>query len=393
MLDAVIVGGGVAAHRAAIELAKAEGKFRITVISDEAELPYDRPALSKQHLQDQDRSVTLGGTQIYGDAVRRIHARAEELDNIAYRLRLDSGQSIAYDRLLLATGSRLRRFPGADSQGVLYLRTMQDAARLLQFLRPGVRIGIVGGGFVGLEIAAAAHERGARPIVIEASRSLLGRVGSSALSHWAERIHSSNEVEILLNSKIEELRRSSDGSYRFSLGEREVVVDCVVVGIGITPNTDLAKQASLVVNDGIMVDRQCITSDQSIWSAGEVTRYPARFISRHIRSESWTSSGEQGATAGRVMAGDEAAAFEDCPWLWSDQYLHNIQSLGLPSESARRVIFGDQRSDKWLELGYDDRDQFVGAVGVNVGRHFTAIRRALRAQKPLPDGFLDLERA
>ncbi|WP_018099400.1 NAD(P)/FAD-dependent oxidoreductase [Sinorhizobium meliloti] len=390
MLDAVIVGGGVAAHRAAMELSKSKEKIRITMISEEAALPYDRPALSKNHLQRRDESITLPGSEIYGQGVKRVNSRAVNIDPVSQRLSLTNGESLGYDKLLLATGSQLRRLPVEAPDGVLYLRTLEDAARLTHFLAPGVRVGIVGGGFIGLEVAAVAAQLGASPYIVEAGKALLERVGSTSLSRWAMRTHAGHSVNMFLNSRVERIESSAKGAYTLQIGDSELEVDCVVVGIGIVPETALARQASVVVNDGVMVDRSCLTSDQSIWAAGEVTRYPARFISRHIRSESWTSSGEQGAAAGRSMLGDDNAAFEDCPWLWSDQYGHSIQSLGLPSDASRRIMHGDPESDQWLELGFDEQDRFVGAIGMNVGRHISSLRRALRAEKAIPDQYPDL---
>jgi NADPH-dependent 2,4-dienoyl-CoA reductase/sulfur reductase-like enzyme len=385
----VIVGGGLAAHQSARSIMDTRPDARISMVSAEQHLPYDRPHLSKGFLAaDGAEPQLLNGATLYAQPrLKLIHGtRVEAIDRAAARVRLDNGEALAYDRLILATGSRARHLPADQVHApVHYLRTLDDAQAVRAKLVEGAAVVIVGGGFIGLEVAAAARLRGCRVTVIEPQQHLLARTGSSALSTWVDALHRAHGVEIQLGTRVLSIDQANGGKARVETSAGPILADIVIVGIGVLPNKELAAACGLSVEDGIVVDATCATSDSNIFAAGEVTQYPVAHLGVSTRSESWTAASEQGSAAGSAAAGDAAAHYSEMPWLWSDQYHSSLQCLGLTQLACKYSFIGEPGSEQWLALGWGAQEQLVCAIAANRGRDLSAIRRALKRNDALPD--------
>ncbi len=391
MGDLVVIGSGIAGHSAALELLRQAPGATVQVIGAETGPPYDRPPLSKEFLLAPTPKVPLlGQSEVYGEAIElRDGLTAMAIDRAARVVTLSDGSSVAYEKLLVATGSRLRRLPlrQADMHRVFYLRTIEDACRLRTALHTCRHVAIIGGGFIGLEIAAAARQLDCKVTVLEQAPMLLSRGATPVLAGYLRDLHSERGADIRLDAAVEDVQVDRDGvTLRWSDGELRA--DIVVVGIGITPNMELAAEAGLTVDDGILVDQCCRTSDEAIFAAGEVTNYPIGTLDLRARTESWSAAAGQGVVAARNMLGVESA-FEELPWFWSDQYDINLQCLGLPARASRHMQIGDVALGKWMRIGLDPDDRLVGAECVNMGREMSALRRADRNRQPVPPALLD----
>lgn len=389
MEHVLIVGGGVAAHQAVKSIIETRPDTRVSVISAEPHLPYDRPHLSKAYLTaDRLEPPLLPGAQRYSEATLTLYsgARAAQIDRAAARLQLDDGRQLGYDKLIIATGSRVRQLPTILARAPLhYLRTFDDARALREQLFDGAEVVIIGGGFIGLEVAAAARQRHCRVTVIEPQPCLLARTGCQALSDWTLALHRANGVQVQLGVSVSAIDPGTAGKTVVATSAGPLLADLVIVGIGVQPNVELAADCGLAVDDGIVVDATCATSEPNIFAAGEVTRYPIAHLGVHTRSESWTVAGDQGAVAGRAASGDASARYTDMPWLWSDQYTSSIQCIGLPSLACKYSLLGEPTSNAWLALGWSADNRLACAIAANRNRDISAIKRALKRNDALPD--------
>ena len=385
----VIVGAGLAGHRAATHLRELSADVEIDLIGDENDLPYDRPPLSKEVLAG-GAPKFLACRDDYGKSAIGYHAgeRVARIDRAASRVNTESGKSYSYDRLLLATGSRPRRLPDriAQTSKIIYLRTLRDAVQLQSAIKAARRIAIIGGGFIGLEVAAAARAAGTEVVVLETANRLLSRGMPAILADWIYAQHDARGVSIHFNTTVHAITDRSDGRLQLDWSGGSIDVDSVVVGIGIEPNVELALEAGLIVDNGIVVDERCQTSDPSVFAAGEVTSHPVLGGIRR-RLESWRVASDQPLIAAKSMLGLEAR-YVDPPWLWSDQFAHNIQSLGIPVEQGNTLIAGDVTSDRWTAIFCDTTARITGAVAVNSGRDISVLRRAMMKDCRIPEPLL-----
>lgn len=321
----IIVGAGHAGGRAALTLREEGYTGRLILIGDEAHLPYERPPLSKGLLQgsidlagcslcDEARLAELGIEHIAGNPVR-------QLDPAQQRLQLADGQWLAYAGLLLATGGRARRLPQAQAN-VLYLRTHDEALALKAALRPGARLVVVGGGFIGLEVAATARSLGCDVTLLEAGPRLAGRVLPPVISEALLDVHRLHGVEVRLNVALE----SIDADAVVLVDGQRLPCDLVVVGIGMQPNIELAAAAGLDVGQGIRVDAHLRTSAPNVYAAGDVCEF--RLDGQYQRQETWRNAEAQGRHAALNLLGRELA-FESLPGFWSDQYDWGLQTVGV----------------------------------------------------------------
>ncbi len=380
----VIIGGGHAGGRAALAMRRAGFTGDIVLIGAEARLPYERPPLSKEFLlKGAEAKIPL----IFDDAAGReqkialtLGVAAAAIDRQDRRVILADGTRQPYDRLLLATGGRLRRLAmeGADRPNVFYLRTIEDSLAIERHLRADATVLVIGGGFIGLEVAAIAAHRGARVVVVEAAPRLLPRLGCPVVGDFLARHHRENGIDLRLSVGPTEFHAASRvDSVRLSDGTR-LPVDLVVVGIGIAPDTALAEAAGLAVDDGVVTDERCATSDPAIFAAGDVTRHFNPMLGRHVRLESWHNAQFQAEAAGRAMAG-QASAYAEIPWMWSDQHLLNIQVAGAPVSVTDMVVRG-HTSDGDFAIFQFEGAALVGGITVNRGREMPLIRRMLAAR-------------
>lgn len=382
----VIVGAGQAGGWAAKTL-RAEGfTGRIVLVGDEPHPPHERPPLSKAVLSGQSEPEVCHLFKPEALAELALaHApgeRATAIDREARTVRTDRGRSLRYDRLILATGSRVRTLaiPGADLPGVFYLRTIADALALRERLTTGARFLVIGGGWIGLEAAATARKRGADVTVLEAADRLCARAASPELSAYLGRLHANHGVEIRLRAGLESLRTEPGGGIIAVLaGGAELAADAVLIGVGIVPNVELARDAGIDVGNGIVVDEQGRTSDPDIFAAGDVTDQPGARLGRRVRLESWQNAQDQAIVAAKAALGG-AARYDPLPWFWSDQYEANIQMLGFPERWPEVVTRGDAESTSF-SLFYLRDAAIEAVVSFNAPRELRAARRLIEQHK------------
>jgi 3-phenylpropionate/trans-cinnamate dioxygenase ferredoxin reductase subunit len=315
------------------------------VVSDDPSPPYDRPPLSKGYLHGATagHDIALKPEAFYSEnrVELLLGRRAESLDLAGRSLLLDGGERVPFDRLLLATGARPRRLaaPGAGLEGVHYLRTLEDARALRAELLPGRRLVVVGGGFIGLEVAASARTLGLEVTVLEALEAPLARVLGPDLGRLFVELHRSRGADVLTSEGVAALRGRGRVSSVLTTRERVLDADLVVVGIGVTPAVALAESAGLAARDGVLVDERCQTSAPEVFAAGDVARFWHPALGRELRVEHWDNAIRQGTAAALNML-DRDHPYSDVPWFWSDQYDLTFQYTGLAPEWDRVVTRG-----------------------------------------------------
>lgn len=389
----VIVGAGQAGRRAAETLAAAAPGADIVLIGAEPYPPYNRPPLSKQLLTGElplermfqrtaESYVSLGVQLRMGQTVQQI-------DRAAQRLLIEGTLPLSYDRLLLTTGSRPRRLTLPGAEALCYLRSLDDALALRARLHPGVRLIILGGGFIGMEVAASARRLGAEVTVLEAGDRLMARALPPLISGYAEALHRSHEVELQFNVQLLGFETLANGSLRVETAQGALEGDLVLAGIGVQPNVELAMEAGLACDNGITVDEYGATADASIFAAGDVTFHFNPLLGRHVRIESWQVAQNQPLPVARNLLG-ERQPYAELPWLWSDQYDCNIQLLGLFEPAYTTVLRGTTDSGRFIMLGLDAEQRPRAAVVVNQAREMAALRGLLTRAQPLePKRFAD----
>jgi 3-phenylpropionate/trans-cinnamate dioxygenase ferredoxin reductase subunit len=385
----VIVGASLAGAKAA-ETLRAEGfDGRVVLVGAEDERPYERPPLSKDYLRGEvgREKVYVHGERFYSehDIELRLGTTAVDLNTSTSELTLDDGDRLSYDRLLLATGSEPRRLtiPGAELDGVLYLRSVQDSDLLHKRLGRGSAVVVVGAGWIGAEVAASARQCGLEVTVIEPASVPLERVMGAEVGAIYRDIHTDNGVEMLMATGVEafegdeavERVRTSDGR----------VIDCdfVVVGVGVQPRIQLAAQAGLEMDNGILVDEQLETSVPGVFAAGDVANARHPFYGERIRVEHWANALHQGPAAARNMLG-RADAFDRLPYFFSDQYEVGMEYSGFARDWDRVVFRGDPASREFIAFWISD-GHVVAGMNVNVWDVNDSIRRLIGERVTVDD--------
>ncbi|MFT5446715.1 MAG: 3-phenylpropionate/trans-cinnamate dioxygenase ferredoxin reductase subunit [Gammaproteobacteria bacterium] len=374
----VIVGAGQAGGQAVDTLLRADQEHSITLIGDESHPPYQRPPLSKKLLagEMEVERTYLKPLQHYQDKGVTLHLgrEAATIDLDAHSLSLDDGTDIAYDGLLLATGSRARLLdlPGAALSGIYALRNLHDAQAIREDLHPQGHLVVIGGGFVGLEVAAVAISKGMTVTVLEAGPALLGRVMPPAMSSWFEALHRSHGVEVRVNARVEGFQGEGRVSAVCVDGE-QLPASLVVIGIGIVPNQEIAERSGLVCDNGIIVDTHCRTSHPDVYAAGDCTRHPQPILGGTLRLESVHNAMSQGKIAASNLLGT-ATEYAEVPWFWSDQYATKLQMVGLSQADDDAIVRGDMNGDQFSVLYLRD-GRLVAADVVNNPREFMACRK------------------
>jgi 3-phenylpropionate/trans-cinnamate dioxygenase ferredoxin reductase subunit len=355
----VIIGAGQAGGTVAATLRQLGYRGSITIVGDERWPPYERPPLSKALLQGtvEIAKTFLRPATFYPaqDIVLLTGRQVRAIDRAERLLRLDEGDPLAYDQLVIATGARARRLsvPGSDGRSIHVLRDIDDTLALRAALVPPSRLLIVGGGFIGLEIAASARALGVAVTVIEQASGLMGRVLPAAVASYLAGVHASRGVDIRTGVALLGFVARADGGVVAQTSSGPVEADVVAVGIGSIPNTELAEAAGLRVDDGVLVDEFGRTSDERIWAAGDVTRHFNPLLGRHVRLESWKNAQNQAIAVAKAIAG-QAVPYAELPWLWSDQYELNLQLAGLPLGGEQLV---------WRGLPEEGRFSVFGLAG------------------------------
>ena len=385
----IIVGASLAGAKAA-ETLRAEGfDGRVVLVGAEDERPYERPPLSKDYLRGEvgREKVYVHDESFYSehDIELRLGTTAVELNASSKELTLGNGDRLSYDRLLLATGSEPRRLalPGAELDGVLYLRSVHDSDALRERLDRGGAVVVVGAGWIGAEVAASARQRGLEVTIIEPASVPLERVMGAEVGAIYRDIHTDHGVEMLMGTGVEafegetvvERVRTSDG--------RLLECDFVVVGVGVEPRIQLAERAGLEVDNGILVDEHLETSMPGVFAAGDVANARHPFYGERIRVEHWANALHQGPAAARGMLG-QADPFDRLPYFFSDQYEVGMEYLGFAREWDRVVFRGDPSSREFIAFWISD-ERVVAGMNVNVWDVTDPIRRLITERVGVDD--------
>jgi len=347
MQKIVIIGGGHAAAQAVTSLRQKKFAGSVTLVSDESMVPYQRPPLSKAYLSGElavERLPILRETAYENTGVTlKLGRCAEAIDRKAKCVRLDGGETLAYDKLMLATGGRARRLncPGADLDGIHYVRTVADSDTLSPEFTAAGRILIIGGGYIGLEIASVARKTGKQVAVLEAEDRILARVVAPEVSAFYQRLHESEGVTVHTKQMVTAIEGETRVEGVLTASGDRYAADLVIVGIGLIANSDLAADARLETAPmGITVNQFAQTSDPDIYAVGDVSWHHNAFYGRDMRLESVQNAVDQAKTAVGHMLGEEIP-YDALPWFWSDQYGLKLQIAGLSQGYDSLVMRGD----------------------------------------------------
>ena len=388
----VIIGAGQAGQQAVASLRSEGFKGAITMVGDEDYPPYQRPPLSKAYLLGsfERPRLFLKPDSFYEEAGCEllISTSAKAIHRADRTVELTDGRLLAYDKLLLATGARVRKLtcPGADLPGIHYLKTIADVDGLQAVFQAGKRIAIVGGGYIGLEVAAVGAKRGLDVTVFEAMDRLMARAVSPQISAFYASEHEKAGVKLKLKTGVEGFE--GDGKVeRIKAGGRSYEADIVLVGIGVIPCQELAEKAGLGCTDGIVVDQNARTGDPHIWAAGDCTRHVGR-EGHEIRLECVQNAIDQAKHAALAMTG-KPKTYSEVPWFWSDQYDLKLQIAGLARPTDTRVARGDPASRKFAVFHL--RDGVVAAVeAVNAAPEYLVGKKMIaEGKKVAPEMLAD----
>jgi 3-phenylpropionate/trans-cinnamate dioxygenase ferredoxin reductase subunit len=387
----VIVGGGQAAIECAAGLRMAGHRGHVTILAEEAAYPYARPPLSKAYLSGSatvdDLYIVPPTTYVQQDVDVRLSTRAVAIDRVRRSVLLGAGPDTPYDWLVLATGGRARTLPlGAEPPAnVLTLRGLADVDAMRNQFTPGKRLVVIGGGYVGLEVAAVARKTGLQVTVLEAAPRVLARVTAAVVSGFYERVHTEHGVDVRTSCSIGGLAFGPNGQatgVTFADGG-QLPADLVVVGIGLTPNTELAEQAGLPVDDGILVDEYCRTSDPRVLAIGDCTRHPCTQHGGLRRLESVPNAVEQARVAAAVLTG-APRPYDAVPWFWSDQYDVKLQTVGLSAGHDQVVVRGNADAGRSFTVFYLKDGAVRAADVVNGPRDFMVAKKLVCARARVP---------
>ncbi|MGJ8670769.1 MAG: NAD(P)/FAD-dependent oxidoreductase [Oceanococcus sp.] len=379
----LIIGGGQAGATLAQDLRKQGFEGDLTILGDEPNLPYRRPPLSKTYLAGEVSEESLQVMKAPILEKNRIHYRGgvkvNAIDRSNKTVSLDNGESLSYNKLALTTGGRARPLPvqGADASNVFELRGVADVDAIRAHCVAGKRVVIIGGGFIGLEVAAVARKLELDVTIVEGLPRVLARVTAPPVSEFFENVHRDAGVKLLTNAAVTALRGNPVNQVELADGQL-LDADFVVVGIGLIANTELAEQAGLEVSNGIVVDECARTSDPDIVAAGDCTNLPSAFYGRRIRLESVNNAMEQARTAAASLMGNEKV-YDAVPWFWSDQYDLKLQMVGLSEGYDECVLRGDPDS-RHFSLFYLKDGVVISADAVSQPKDFMAAKKLVAAK-------------
>ena len=380
----VIAGAGHAAGQVVATLRQHNFEGRIVLVGDEPYLPYQRPPLSKNFLAGKMSAerLHLKAESFYDDP--RIEVKLQTtitaINRDSKTLEIQDGDDIAYDKLVLALGSRARTLPveGATLKRVYYLRSIEDVERIRAKMDVGRRLVIIGAGYIGLEVAAVARKLGLDVTVIEMADRVMSRVVSPEISDFYQIEHTNKGVKLKLSTGIAALRGKKRVKRVETKDGEEIRADFVIVAIGILPNTELAEQAGLDVDDGIVVDDQCLSSDEDIYAIGDCTSHPNSIYDRRLRLESVHNAVEQAKTAANNLCGIETH-YSQVPWFWSDQYDLKLQIAGL-SEGYDDVVIRGNPAERSFACMYLKDNRLIAVDAVNAPKDFVQSKALIAAR-------------
>jgi len=373
-MNVVIIGGGLAGAQTARALREAGHEGSVTLLASENHLPYERPPLSKKYLAGEaafEKAIVRPASWYEEQHIDlRLGATARSIDRSARLVTLADGGTVPYERLVLATGSRPRTLGlgGADSANVFYLRTVDDADAIRGVIGPDRSLVIIGGGWIGLEVAATARQAGTAVTIIERSEAPLAGVLGVEMGRVFGDLHRSHGTEIRAGVEITQFVTESGRVTGVALDNGEVVhADAVVVGIGVTPDVTLAQEAGLAVDNGVLVDASLRTSDPHIWAVGDIANHDHPVLGQRVRVEHWATALRQPRTAAAALLGSDST-YTRLPYFFSDQYDLGMEYVGHapPGSDADVVVRGDLEARKFVAFWLAPDDRILAAMNVNV---------------------------
>jgi 3-phenylpropionate/trans-cinnamate dioxygenase ferredoxin reductase component len=384
----IIIGASHAGGQAAISLRQSGWDGHIVLIGEEPYFPYHRPPLSKGFLSGGTSldSLLIRPKATYGAAnvdcltgytVRKI----DREDKLVFA---ESGETIQYDKLILATGARPRELPipGGDLPGVLYLRTANDVLKIKTKVETGKKAVIIGGGYIGLETAASLTKLGVKVTVLEMEDRVLQRVTAPIMSDFYRRIHTEEGVKIIENCAATHIVGSKNGMSIITNTGHDFKADILIVGIGVVPNVLLAKNCGLDIEDGIVVDENCRTSDPDIYAVGDVTWHHNPIYDTHLRLESVPNATEQAKTAAAAIC-ENPKPYNALPWFWSDQFDLKLQIAGLSNGYETIVLRGNPETGRSFAAFYFKGERLLAVDAVNRPGEYMLAKRLIPLNKVL----------
>jgi 3-phenylpropionate/trans-cinnamate dioxygenase ferredoxin reductase component len=383
----VIVGASLAGGGAAATLRQEGFDGRVILIGAEPQPPYERPPLSKEYLRGESsfEQTLVQSSDFYGEngIETRFGVRASRVDPAKKVIELDGEEGVAYDKLLVATGGRNRRFPvpGLDLEGVYDLRTMADCERIRAEIGPGRKAVVVGMGFIGSEVAASLRQSGVDVVVVDRNKVPLRRVLGEEVGRVIEGIHRDHEATLIFEDTVAAFEGADRVERVVTQGGRRIECDFVVVGLGVEPVTELLADTGAEIDNGIAVDEFCRTGVEGIYAAGDVANHYHPVFERRIRVEHWQNALNQGPAAARNMLGEDEP-YNDIPWFWSDQYDFNLQYTGFHTEWDELIVRGSMEERNFVAF-YRKDERVLAAVAVNRGKDLRRSMRLIKAQRPV----------
>lgn len=378
MSGVVIIGGGHAAGQVAASLRQEGYEGAITVIGEEPHPPYQRPPLSKAYLAGEQgiEKVYLRPETFYDakNITLQKGVRVASIDTAAQTVTSEQGDTIHWEHLIIATGTRPRQLPvpGADLAGVHYLRTISDVDGIRAEFASGKKMVIIGGGYIGLEVAAVAIEGGAEVTVLEMEDRILQRVTTAQMSEFYYQLHTERGINIRVNTGASAIE-GADKVTAVVCGEEKIAADLVVVGIGVIPNIELAESAGITCDNGIVVDERCKTSAANVYAIGDCSNHPNPLLERRLRLESVPNAMEQSRVTAATIVGKDKI-YSSMPWFWSDQYELKLQMLGFSADGEEVVQRGEMASNEFAVFYLKD-GAIVAVDAVNSPREFMAAKQ------------------
>lgn len=385
-----IVGGGLAGAKAAEALRDKDFDGHIVLFAAEEHLPYERPPLSKEFLlgKKQFGEFTAASSAWYRDhhVELQLGTEVSAIDPDGHTVSLPDGTTVGYDKLLLATGSTPRRppIPGADAEGVLYLRTIDDAQALNSVLAEGTSLAIIGAGWIGLEVAAGARDRGAAVTVVETAEvPLMGALGREAGEVFAT-MHRDHGVDLRLGTTVGEITTAGGRATGLKLGDGSTVAaDAVLVAVGATANIGLAEQAGLATgNGGVLVDAALRTSNPDIFAVGDIAAAEHPVFGTRIRTEHWANALKQPAVAAAGMLG-KPQEYAELPYFFTDQYDLGMEYVGHAPDYDRVLFRGDVAGREFTAYWLDDANRVLAGMNVNIWEGLDDIKSLVRSREPV----------
>ncbi|OBG95857.1 pyridine nucleotide-disulfide oxidoreductase [Mycobacterium sp. E3251] len=395
----VIIGGGLAGAKAVEALRDSGFDGQITLFADEKRLPYERPPLSKEYLAGKKSltDFTVQNSDWYRDhnVDLRLGSRVSAVNAGDHAVALPDGTTMRYDKLLLATGSASRRppIPGSDADAVHYLRTYDDAVSLDSVLTEGSSLAVVGAGWIGLEVAAAARQRGADVTVVETAKQPLVAALGETVGEVFARLHRDHGVKLRLEAQVEEITTTGGKATGLKMRDGSTVsADAVLVAVGAKPNVELAEQAGLAMGDGgVLVDASLRTSDPDIYAVGDIAAAAHPLFGGRIRTEHWANALKQPVVAAAGMLGSPGE-YAELPYFFTDQYDLGMEYVGHAPGFERVVFRGDVPGREFVAFWLDGDNRVLAGMNVNIWDVLDDVKALIRSRTSVdPDRLADVE--